>query len=293
MVRKKIYRKLRATLYVMPAFVLHFAVITVPALSILYLAFTKWSGLDVPQFNGLENFRRMIFEDTDFHEALLHNLVWMFIFLTIPIVMGLLIAMSIIKVRRSQVVYRTVFFLPYVISPVIASKIFFIYYSPYIGINTIFERLGLHFLATISWVGPDLALYSIAFVNFWRWWGFVTILLVAALHQVDVDLYEAASIEGANSFQRFWHVTLPQIMPTLITLMMITIIGSFLTFDYIWVMTQGGPAGATEVASTWIYKRAFDSFEAGYGSTMSLFISGVCLFFYFGFRVLQKKGWDI
>jgi raffinose/stachyose/melibiose transport system permease protein len=287
-------KKLKSTMFVMPAFLLHLAIVTIPALTLLYYAFTKWSGLGLGEFNGLANFRRMVFEDTVFHKALLNNLLYLSVFVTLPFIAGLGMALLVKNAGKAQMLYRTVYFLPYVISAVIAGKIFLVFYSPYQGIGKLFAYLGISSLANAAIIGNEhLALFAVAFVDYWHWWGFVMALFLAALHQVDSALYESASIEGANKLQQFWHVTIPQILPTIITLMMITTIGSFLTFDWIWAMTQGGPAGSTEIASTWIYKRVFVGYEAGYGSMLSLTICLVCVLIYFFFRALQKRGWDI
>jgi raffinose/stachyose/melibiose transport system permease protein len=284
----------KATLYVVPAFLLHALIITVPALTLFYYSFTEWNGLGKPIFNGLSNFKRMIFDDPEFLASLVNNVIYLVIFLTAPIIVGLLIAMMVVKAGKAQMLYRTVFFLPYIISAIIAGKIFMVYYDPYVGITRLFDYIGLPALANISLIGDGrFALFAVAFVDYWHWWGFVMVLFLAALHQVDAHLYEAASIDGANKFQKFVHITVPQVMPTMITLLMLTMIGAFLTFDYIYAMTQGGPAGATEIAATWIYKKSFVGFEAGYGSALSLTISLLCILIYFGFRQLQKKGWDI
>jgi len=109
--------------------------------------------------------------------------------------------------------------------------------------------------------------------------------MMSALHQVDSSLYEAAKIEGANPFQTLVHVTLPQIKPTITSYFVFVVIATFTTFDYVWIMTQGGPAGATELLSTRIYKTSFLNNEAGYGSAMSL---SVCLFALLVYAVLKK-----
>lgn len=287
-------KRLKSTLFVLPAFALHLMIVTIPATTLLYYAFTKWSGLGPAVFNGLANFVRMFVEDVNFHKALINNLLYMSVFLTLPFVVGLVMAMLVKRAGKAQMFYRTIFFLPYVMSAIIAGKIFLVFYSPYQGLGKLFAFLGIDSLANVALIGNEkLALFAVAFVDYWHWWGFVMALFLAALHQVDTSLYEAASMEGARKLQMFWHVTIPQILPTIMTLVMITMIGSFLTFDWIWAMTQGGPAGSTEIASTWIYKRVFVGYEAGYGSALSLFICVLCVGIYFGFRWLQKKGWDI
>lgn len=293
--RQKVIRKRRgkSTLFVMPAFLLHMLVVGVPAMSLFYYSLTNWTGTGTPRFVGFENFKQMVTADDNFHHALINNLIYMTIFLTAPIAVGLLMSLLTVNAGRFQMLYRAFFFLRYVVSPVISGKIFMIYYDPYFGITSLFKKLGWDSLANIQFIGDkNIALFSVAFVDFWHWWGFVMVLFLAALHQVDKSLYEASALDGANRFQQFIHVTIPQIRPTLVTLLMITAISSFVTFDYIYVMTQGGPAGATEIASTWIYKQAFTLFNAGYGSALSLTVCGLSLVVYFFFRRIQKKGID-
>jgi len=287
-------RRLKATAFVVPAFLLHAAIVGIPALSLVFYAFTEWNGIGTPKFNGVENFRYMIIEDSDFHAALGNNLIYMAIFLTAPLVVGLLMALLTMRAGRFQMLYRALFFLPFVVSPVVAGRIFMIYYDPFVGITQFFKSVGWDSLADIMFIGNrSIALFSVAFVDYWHWWGFVMVIFLAGLHQVDRGLYEAAMLDGANSFQRFAHVTIPQLRPTIVTLAMITVIGSFLTFDYIYVMTQGGPAGATEIASTWIYKQAFTLFNAGYASSLSFAVCLACVLVYIGFRQIQKRGWDV
>ena len=276
------------TLFVLPAFALHFVVVAVPVGSLAYFSMTDWNGLAAPSFVGLENFKRMLFEDSNFKRALINNVIYMFVFLTVPIAFGLLMAMLTVQTGRMRVFYQALFFAPYVISPAIAGKVFMLFYDPYHGIGQFFDAVGLDFLANIQYIGNrNLTLFSIAAVDVWHWWGFVLVIFVAALQQVDPNLYEAAELDGANRLQKFIHVTIPQIRPTLVTLMTVTIVGSFVTFDYVYVMTQGGPAGASEMASTWIYKRAFNSYEAGYASALSIVVCGGCVIAYLGFQQLR------
>ena len=291
---RRTLERLRATLFVMPAFLLHLAVVTIPASTLLYYAFTSWSGLGRATFNGLTNFHRMLTDDAVFGAALFNNMTYMAVFLTVPIILGLALALLMKRLGRSQMLYRTVFFMPYVLSAVVIGRIFVAFYSPYQGLGKLFDALGLESLAGVAVLGNrSLALFAVAFANVWYWWGFLMALFVTALHQVDAELYEAASLEGASGLQQFWNVTVPQIMPTIVTVVMITVIGSFLTFDWVWAMTRGGPAGATEMASTWIYKNAFLRNDAGYAAAMSLVICVICIGIYFGFRALQKRGWNV
>lgn len=274
-------RRLLGTAFVLPAFIVHAAIVTIPAFAMIYFAMTDWNGLSAPNFIGLQNFARMV-NDFDFKHALANNLLWMSLFLIIPLILGLGLALLIVSMGKEQMFYRTVCFLPYVICSVIAGKVFSAFYSPYSGIGSLLTSIGVSGFKNFAPLGDKkIALFAVAFVDNWHWWGFVLVLMLSALHQVDQSLYEAAIIESINPIQKFFYVTLPQIKSSVISYFIFIIVASFKTFDYVWVMTSGGPAGATELAATWIYKRTFVNYEAGYGSAMSLAVCIGCLAVYF------------
>ena len=283
-------KKLKGTFFILPAFLIHVIVIVIPALSRIYYAFTKWNGLSEPVFIGLDNFKRML-KDYDFLFAMKNNLIWMAIFLIVPFILGLGLALVFTKIGKVQMIFRTLCFLPYVISATVSGKIFSIFYSPYSGLGSIFEKLGIKALAGFAPLGNEKqALYAAAFVDNWHWWGFVLVLMLSALHQVDTSLYEVAKTEGANAWQTLIHVTIPQIKPTIISYFVFVIIAAFTTFDYVWIMTQGGPAGSTEVFATRIYKTTFINYDAGYGAAMSLSVCILALSVYFVLKFIQKRG---
>ena len=154
--------------------------------------------------------------------------------------------------------------------------------------------IGIPFLDGISFFGSErLALPAVAFVDNWHWWGFVVLVFLTALQSVDQELYEAAKIDGANRWQQFTNVTIPGIRPTLVFVVLITIIGSLLVFDYIYIITQGGPAGASEVVGTLMYKEAFERFEAGYAAAMGLGLSFMSGLIVLVFLYLRRRGWEI
>jgi raffinose/stachyose/melibiose transport system permease protein len=187
--------------------------------------------------------------------------------------------------------FRSIFFLPYVISAAVAGKIWTAYMNPYYGLNIVFEKFGWLKLASTQWLGnPKISLFSVAFVDNWHWWGFVMVLFLGALQQVDQSLYEAAKIDGANRFQEVIHVAIPGIQQTIAFVLIMTIMWSFLTFDYVFIMTNGGPANATEIMSTWIYKNAFTKYRAGYANALCVIQSGICIVLYFLQKYISDKG---
>ena len=282
-------KKWKGTCFVLPAFLIHFIVILVPACTMFYYAMTDWNGLGKPNFIGFDNFKRMM-SDINFILALKNNIIWILIFLFVPLILGLGMALIFTKIGKVQMLFRTLCFLPYVVSATVLGKIFSIFYSPYSGIGSLLKSIGITALSDFAPLGNESqALYAAAFVDNWHFWGFVLVLMMSALHQVDTSLYEAARIEGANPIQMLFHVTLPQIKPTIISYFVFVIVASFMTFDYVWIMTQGGPAGATELFSTRIYKSSFINYEAGYGSAQSLVVCLFALFVYMILNLFQKR----
>ena len=153
--------------------------------------------------------------------------------------------------------------------------------------------MGLHWLA-LTWLGdPQTALYSVAFAWTWHWWPFPMVIFLSALQQIDHSLYEAAAIEGAGEWQCFRYVTIPMIRATLVFLALMTLLWGFGTFDYIYVMTRGGPANASEVMSTWIVTQAVDYRRMGYASTLAvalgLISSGVIVVYLY----LRRRGLEV
>ncbi len=288
------FRKIIPYVFILPALLWHFLVVAVPSLATFGLAFTEWNGLASPEFIGFDNFIEIFTEDDDIGPAILNNLKWIGVFLTVPIILGLIMAVLVSKLRRSQMFFRTVLFLPYVLSAAIAGKIWTAYLNPYFGISNVFRAIGLDGLADVLWLGdPDLAIFTVAFVDNWHWWGFIMVLFIGALQQVDTSLYEAVRVEGGNFLHEFFNVTIPGILPTFVFVIITTIMWSFLAFDYVWVMTMGGPNGATDIISTVIYKNAFISYRAGYANAISVIQAGLSLSAYFIMVFMRKKGWDV
>jgi raffinose/stachyose/melibiose transport system permease protein len=218
--------------------------------------------------------------------ALWHNILWTAFFLVVPMAMGLFGAFALTRIRRFRLLFRVVYFVPYIVASVVTAAIWQNLLSPDVGLGKV---VGLNFFGSTT-----LALPTVAFVNNWAWWGFLVVVFLAAMQGVDPHLYEAAALDGAGPFRQFWSVTLPSIRPTFMFLGLMTIIWSFLSFDYVYVLTQGGPAGTTDVLSTLLYREAFASLRAGYASAIGVvmaLISGVVVGVYLAMR--SRKAWAI
>ena len=277
-------------LFILPAFVIHVCMVTAPSMSTLVMSLYDWNGLGNAQYIGLDNFREIL-TDPIVKLALVHNVQWLLVFITVPLILGFSIAIIVSQLRRGQMFFRTVYFVPYVISAAVAGRIWTAYMNPYYGLNQVFKLLGWTELAKVQWLGnPKIALFSVAFVDNWHWWGFIMVLFLGALQQVEPTLYEAARVDGANRWQELLHVSIPGIRPTIAFVLIMTIMWSFLTFDYVYVMTNGGPANSTEIMATYIYKNAFSKYRAGYANALCVVQSAICILLYFFQKWVSKKG---
>lgn len=293
---KRHYRKyVIPWLFVLPIVLVNIVVVIGPSASAFYFSMTDWSGIGVTnaEFIGLENFRTILFEDMDYRRALLNNLAWLSFFLTVPFFVSLFAASMLARIQRGSMFIRTSLFVPYVLPAVITASIWRNLMSPTLGIGAQLEKMGISGL-DVAWLGqPNTALISIAFVDNWHFWGFLMVLFLSAMQSIAPELYEAARIDGATRWQEFRHITIPGIRPTIVFMLLMVAIWSFLVFDYVWILTQGGPAGASEVLGSLVYKEAFMRFEAGYASAIGLtmsFLAGlvISLFLY-----LRRRGWEI
>lgn len=277
--------------FILPAFLIHFLVVMAPSLSTFVMSLYDWNGMGEGEFIGLKNFVEIFTKDTVVRQALKHNLIWLSIFVTVPLILGFVIALLVSRLTKGQMVLRTIYFLPYIISAVVAGRIWSAFMNPFYGLNAVFGKIGLTGLASIKWLGdPKIALYAVAFVDNWHFWGFVMVLFLGALQQVDPALYDAAKVDGANAWQEILHVSIPGIRQTIAFAFITIVMWSFLTFDYVYVMTNGGPANSTEILSTWIYKNAFVKYRSGYADAICVLQCGLCVVLYFIQKWICKKG---
>jgi raffinose/stachyose/melibiose transport system permease protein len=285
-------RRVVPWLFVLPILLINVAVVFGPAVAAIYYSMTEWSGIGSAKWIGLDNFRRLLTDDTFYH-AFRNNLLWLAMFLTVPVIMGLVAASLLMPLRRGAMLYRLSLFLPYVFPSVIVASIWRSLLNPDRGIGATLADWGIGGFDRAFLGDTTTVLPTIAFVDNWHFWGFLMLLFLASMQNIPADLYEAARLDGANRWQEFRDITIPGIRPTLVFMILMTSIWSFLTFDYIWVLTQGGPAGASEVLSVLVFKEAFTKLEAGYASAIGLSMSLLAGLVIGIFIVLRKRGWEI
>ncbi len=259
--------------FVLPAFLVYLVFFGVPFVATIWLSFTEWNGVGQPVFTRAGNYLRLS-GDTAMWAALGNNVIWVVIGTVVPVFIGLIIAVMLWSNARGSMTYRTIYFLPVVLSPVVIGIIWGWIYNPLFGLlNTGLRAVGLGHFA-IGWLGEsETALYAVLVTAIWSYLGFCIVVLFAGLQKVDPELVGAARIDGANARQRFRHVIVPQIRPVLTMVIVYTVIGGFNVFDVVWVMTSGGPNNASEVIATYTYEVAFRGNEYGYGATLSMVMS--------------------
>ncbi len=238
-----------------------------PVAASALLSFTRWDGLTAPVWTGFENYR-LLLNDPLFWTAL-RNTAYYTVGAVVPsVVLSLLLAIALNQKLRGIVIFRTLFFLPVVSPPVAIAILWGWLYNPQYGlINAALDRLGL---PLPQWLAdPATAMPSIIIMSVWSGLGYNMVLFLAGLQGIPQELYEAATIDGANRWARFRHVTVPLLSPTTFFVMVLAMIGAFQLFDYVYIMTNGGPMYATLSIVLYIYQMAFQNFKMGYASSLA------------------------
>ncbi|MFM1652424.1 carbohydrate ABC transporter permease [Brevibacillus sp. B_LB10_24] len=269
-----------ALLYVLPATVLILVFIFLPIVMNFGYSLFRWNAFSTERvFVGVEYYRRL-FTDPVFYVALKNNALYAVISIVFQVGGGLIVAAILEEkfMRRLQPFFRTVFFIPSVMSLAVVGLMWQLLYNPDIGlINSALKAAGLGDLAH-AWLGDSkTAIFAVIAVSQWQFTGYIAMLFLIAMHKIPSELYEAAMIDGASRIQTFFHVTIPQIKEMILVAATITVIGAFKVFDEVYVMTFGGPGRSTEVLGTMLYRSAFRNDEMGYASTIATVIFVITL----------------
>ena len=257
---------------VAPALLLNASIILIPGVMTVIYSFTDWNGLS-PNINfiGLRNFQEL-FKDRIFFRAIQNNFIWTFMFLTIPVCIGMFAAMLLLTRKKTRSFYQVAFLIPYVLAPSVNAMLWLnIMFSPISGVVAALRNMGFDISSPLANI--KTAIYACAGVDIWHYWSYLTVIYLAALRQTPQEQIEAARVEGCGALKLFRYVYLPNIMSTVTLMFVMITIGSFLAFDYIKLLTGGGPAHATQVLGTYAYSLAFGSMKVGKASAVGLFIS--------------------
>lgn len=266
--RKK-KERLESVLYTIPAIVLVCVVFYIPFVMGGYYSLTKWNGIaKEPVFIGFKNYMTLFESSSGFLTSLGFTARYTILFMILANVFALAIAVALTKKIVGVSVFRSMFFIPYIMSMTIVGFIWKFIFSQ--GFAVLYEKTSLEFL-NWSWLGSGkLVFYSVVFVGVWQALGFYIVLYIAGLQAVPTDVLEAATIDGANGVNKFFRVTLPLLKPSIITCVFMSLTNSLKVFDIILALTKGGPGESTYSATMDIYREAFQKNNYGLGSAKAI-----------------------
>ncbi|WP_327403624.1 sugar ABC transporter permease [Streptomyces sp. NBC_01288] len=285
-------------LFLLPGALAALAVIVIPFLMNTAVSFTSWQGVGDPKWTGLANYRDLL-GDSEFWASFRHSLFMVVAMAAVPTLVGLVLAAALFDYiakhfgTRIAAILRACFYLPQVLPIAVAGIVWSWILAPDNGsLNALLKAVGLGSWQQ-DWLGdPDIALYSVMGVMVWVQLGFPLVVFMAGLQRVDPQLYEAAELDGAGWWRRFWHITLPQIRPEIYVVLTWCTIAALKVFGAVYVLTKGGPGGATDVPSYFSFTTFFEKTQVGYGAAISTVLTVIILVLSLAFLKLQTRAED-
>lgn len=272
--------------FLLPAALVYTGLVLLPVVQAIYYSFFRWNGLGPLQnFIGTVNYTRA-FGDRVFIGALTHNLQLVILSLLIQLPLALGVALLIRGITHGSATFRTIFFLPFVLSEVVTGVIWNFIYRPQGGlVNTVLGAIAPGLAPTALLANPNTVLYAMFVVITWKFFGYHMILYIAGLQNIPAELEEAAQIDGCGRLQALRYITLPLLGSTIRLTVYLSVLGSLQFFELVWVMTTGGPVNASDTMATYLYKFGFQRFQLGYGSTVAVIMFVIC----FGFSLIYQR----
>ncbi len=268
-------------IFLLPALFLFFIIIVVPIFMSVFYSLTEWDGIGKQMFTGLDNYKKLFHNNGDgFWRAVKNSLIFaagsVFIQLPISLVLALLLARGV----KGERFYVRVYFIPVLISTVVIGQLWLKIYNPQYGLlNAILNSIGLgRFVG--NWLGDTKkVIFAVIVPVLWQYIGYHMLLMYASVRSISEEVFEAARIDGANGIQMAFRITIPLMKPILKVCATFAVVGSLKNFDLVYVMTGGGPAGASQLPSTLMVETIFSRNMYGYGSSMAIFIILECFIF--------------
>ena len=252
--------------FILPATIGLVAFYIWPLVRGIYLSFTEYNLLTPETFTGIDNYKRMVRDDT-FWNAVRVTLEYVVINIGLQTLLALAIAVLMQRLTQSTFV-RSIVLTPYLVSNVVVAMLWLWLLDATLGVsNQVIEVLTGE---SVNFFSSTLAIPTIALINVWRHMGYTALLIFAGLQAIPNTVYEAGKIDGASEWTMFWRITIPLLRPILALVLIMTMIGSFQVFDTVSVTTQGGPVNATRVLQYYIYDLAFGRFQFGYASAIAV-----------------------
>ncbi len=262
--------KSQALLFILPGFLIYAVFVLLPVAGTIRYSLHEWTGFSEPEFIGLDNYRELS-HDEDFRKAIGNNFFFVAFYTVLPILLGLFLTSLMSRSKlKGMAIFRTGLFVPQVMSPVVGIiwRWLFEYRGP---MNKLLTMVGLS-----EWVKPWLgdftyAPYAVGSVGTWVQYGLCMVLFLAGIQAINEELYDTATVFGANPLQQFWYVTLPGLRQQILVAFVLTFIAALRVFDLVFVLTRsGGPGKETIVTSILVYQNTFNLNRAGYGAAMAV-----------------------
>ncbi|HEX9652157.1 MAG TPA: sugar ABC transporter permease [bacterium] len=269
---------LSALLFLSPTLLVFSVFILFPVVFSFYLSFNKWNMFGAERtFVALDNYTTML-QTPEFWQVLKHTLVYTLGTVPLNMVLSLILALFLNQKIIGKKLLRTAFFTPVIISAVAAGVIWRWLLDPNFGSFNYF--LSFFGFRSLNWMNdPALAMTALIIIGVWKTFGVNLVLYLAGLQGIPEHYYDAAAIDGAGNWSRFWNITIPLLAPTTFFILVMSIISSFQVFDIVYVLTEGGPLGSTKVLVFYLYEQAFKFFDMGYASAVAYFLFGIIFIF--------------
>jgi raffinose/stachyose/melibiose transport system permease protein len=277
--RRSLRTGLELLFFIGPALALFLVFVVWPIVRAVQFSLYRWKGFgELTDFVGLDNYDAVLHNEV-FTDALVHNLTIVVLSVLIQLPLGLAIALLLNRRMRGQGLLRTLIFVPYVLSEVIAGVVWLQLLQPQYGVaDSLFSSVGLHGPEQ-GWLGtPDYALFTVMVVLTWKYLGLAVLLFLAGLQGIPVDVVEAAQMDGASWWQVQWRITIPLLGPTLRVWAFLSMVGSLQLFDMVWILTGGGPANSTTTMATFLVTEGTKRQNYGIASAASVILFVVALF---------------
>lgn len=287
---RRLQDKIAIFLFLLPAIILFLLFVIYPIFRSVYYSLFDWNGLG-PAVNyvGLQNFIDII-SDSIFLKAIENGIFIVVFSLGIQLPLAMTLAVLVGRNLPGRAIFRTIFFMPYVLSEVNTAIMWMLLYTadPERGLlNAILVNFGLQ---PVIWLGDTSVVMIAVFIALtWKYFGFHMLLFLTGLQNIPKDIEEVARIDGANSFQNFFYITLPLLGSTIKTSAYLSVLGSLQQFVLVWIMTKGGPVNASETLATYMYRYGFVQYKLGYGSAVALYMFLLCLIFSLIYQRLTRQ----
>ncbi len=283
--------KVTPWLFLLPGILFFMVYVIIPVFQSFWISFYQWDGLGEKTWVGTANYERLLGGDRKFETSFWNNVKWLVLYL-LAIPGGLFIALFLNQTVRGIRLYKSLFFFPFVVSQVVVGLVFSWFYLPKEGLlNAVLAVFGM---GPVNILGdPTLATYGIIAAGLWPQTAYCMILYLTGLNAVDPEQVEAARLDGAKGWRMLWFVILPQLKPATFIAFVVTIIGALRSFDFIAVMTNGGPFGSTRVLSFYMFEESLSEFgfRMGYGAAIAVVLFALMLLFigYFLWSMYQDE----